>query len=139
MIILKKSSEPSFDYNCIAWAAEEDAKWLDPAPYRDWPAGVTREPTIEALVSLYENLGYEVCDSENVEPGYMKVAIYANSIGMPKHASRQLPSGEWTSKLGTDIDVTHEFIRTWGSAVVEMRPINLSGYGQLVKILKKTC
>ena len=36
----------------------------------------------------------------------MGVAIY-QSGGLPTHAARQLSDGNWTSKLGPNIDITH--------------------------------
>jgi hypothetical protein len=44
-----------------------------------------------------------MCDLEN---GYEKVAIYTLN-GVPTHAARQLPNGNWTSKLGSEIDIEH--------------------------------
>jgi hypothetical protein len=41
-------------------------------------------------------------------PGFEKVAIFADELGEPRHAARQLGSGEWTSKLGDHVDIEHE-------------------------------
>ena len=38
--------------------------------------------------------------------GSKKIAIY-QSGGLPTHAARQLPDGQWTSKLGRNIDISH--------------------------------
>ena len=58
------------------------------------------------MVSLFEMLGYAVCDSDAREPGYDKVALYALE-GQWQHAARQLEDGQWTSKLGPFEDITH--------------------------------
>jgi hypothetical protein len=47
-------------------------------------------------------------DEESLEPGFEKVALFADSTGKPANASRQLPSGAWTSKLGNAEDIEHE-------------------------------
>jgi hypothetical protein len=67
---------------------------------------VPREATIEAFQAAYRTLGYEVCNTPDYESGFEKIALYALGSD-PKHAARQLPSGEWTSKLGRWIDIAH--------------------------------
>jgi hypothetical protein len=52
-------------------------------------------------------MGYLICESDGVEEGFDKVAIYAQG-GRWTHAARQLPDGKWTSKLGPDEDIEHE-------------------------------
>jgi hypothetical protein len=54
----------------------------------------------------YESVGFSACDGPELESGYEKIAIYTSG-GEPKHASRQLPNGRWTSKLGRHEDIEH--------------------------------
>jgi hypothetical protein len=114
-------------YNCIAWAAADNSRWYEPDPfgYYYWPDEVAREYTIEAYVGLYEFLGYEKCESGNIEDGFIKIAVFANEH-MPTHAARQLPNGNWTSKLGKNIDVEHTIYSIEGGA-----------YGQVIQYLRK--
>ncbi len=42
-----------------------------------------------------------------VEAGYERIAWFAPADGRPTHAARELPSGLWTSKLGTAEDTEH--------------------------------
>ncbi len=98
------------DYNCIAWAAGESHAWWWPG--RDvrkeyWPPGAPRERTREAFVAAFASLGYTICDGEDPEAGYEKIALFADAVGRPTHAARQLPGGRWTSKLGTAEDIEH--------------------------------
>lgn len=104
------TSPDTIDYNCIAWAAEDNERWWWPDSQNIdyWPAGVPREVTINAFTQAYQTIGYEVCDRPNLERGFQKIAIYADSAGKPTHAARQLPNGKWTSKLGQDEDIQHE-------------------------------
>ena len=96
-------------YNCIAWAAGDDARWWWPDPFYNgyWPTGVPRETTIDAFIEAYRTCGYEPCDNGHLEPGVEKVVIYAIAAS-PTHAARQLEDGTWTSKLGDDVDIVHE-------------------------------
>ena len=99
-------------YNCIAWAAGDATQWWWPvaaaAPQRThWPEGVARQETVEAFRLAFVTLGYEICAGEQVEQGFEKVAIFADAVGAPTHAARQLPNGRWTSKLGKREDIEH--------------------------------
>lgn len=57
-------------------------------------------------MAAYATLGYETCQTRDLEPGKRKIAIYAKG-DLPTHAARQLPTGEWTSKLGRYVDIGH--------------------------------
>lgn len=96
------------DYNCIAWAAEDDEVWWWPdiqyTAY--WPPQAPRIETIEAFIKAYEILDYILCDTSEYEEGFEKIAIYEKD-GKPTHAARQLNSGNWTSKLGRLEDIEH--------------------------------
>jgi hypothetical protein len=103
------TSAPDAVYNCIAWAAGvEDAWWWPGDPDRTyWPPGVVRERTLTAFRQLFATLGYEESVSDEREPGFEKVALFANPTGKPTHAARQLSGGRWTSKLGESEDIEH--------------------------------
>src|SRR5258707_504293 len=66
-------------------------------------AGVER---VESSRYVFTAVGYTVCDNDLLEPGYEKIALFALG-GVPKHAARQLPTGQWTSKLGPMEDIEH--------------------------------
>jgi hypothetical protein len=71
-----------------------------------WPDNVPREYTTAAFTEAYRSVGFEVCGDGSPEPGFEKIAIYANS-GDPTHAARQLDNGNWTTKFGDFEDVEH--------------------------------
>ena len=108
-------SSDTSDYNCIAWAADEVNHWWWPsqpmwpaARKTYWPQGLPYVETLENFIQAFKTLGYEVCDTSEVEHGYEKVAIYVGSDGRPKHMAKQLLSGKWTSKLGDGWDIAHD-------------------------------
>jgi len=105
----EKTSEATWQYNCIAWSVNNVGRWWWPDPMNQafWPPNVRREVTIEAFIEAYELLGYNVADSAGLEDGYSKVAIYVKD-DEPSHAARQLPNGKWTSKLGPNVDIEHD-------------------------------
>jgi hypothetical protein len=104
------TSPATFAYNCIAWAAGETGAWW--WPFGDplesyWPASVLRAVTLPAFRDAFATQGYAPCDSDEAEPGFERIALFATAEGTPTHAARQLPTGRWTSKLGQAEDVEH--------------------------------
>jgi len=119
------TSSPSEHYNCIAWAAGDNTTWWNDRPGYRW-GNVARSPMVESLVAVFAAMGYVICESASLEDGFNKVAIYEKA-GLWKHASRQLPNGRWSSKLGLLEDIEHT------------APDDLSGdqYGTVHCIMRK--
>lgn len=85
---------------------------------------------MECFVTTFSKYGYQPCESDDLEAGYEKVAIYVDSTGTPTHMARQLGSGTWTSKLGKLEDIEHTTLeqlegeKSYGSAYqILKRPI----------------
>lgn len=104
------TSPPSNEYNCIAWAAGHSDAWWEPDPANlyYWPPGQPRRLELDTYVRAFAALGYAHCHTGDLEPGVEKVALYADAMGTPTHAARQLRNGRWTSKLGQLEDIEHE-------------------------------
>src|SRR5579884_626384 len=107
-------SPRTIEYNCIAWAAEDSARWWEPdTDFQDgdrvyyWPVGGDPPKfTVAAVADAFRTQGYEPCQDGNKERGWEKVAIYADWKGAT-HAARQRRNGVWTSKLGKSHDIDH--------------------------------
>lgn len=76
--------------------------------------------------------GYSICDSEDLEAGFEKVAIYLDHEA-DVHAARQQPSGKWTSKLGLKEDLDHNTLRAL-EADTRQYP---NACGTVVRIMKR--
>jgi hypothetical protein len=116
-------------YNCIAWAAGDAGAWWWPLPEPSeayWPPSIPRVETLEAFYGAFATLGYVERTREDLEAGFEKVALFADEQGIPTHASRQLPSGLWTSKLGAAEDIEHN-----------LRDLEGDIYGTVVAVLKR--
>ena len=103
------TSPATAEYNCIAWAAEDDTAWWwsDAYGLGYWPPQAPRMETLEAFIAAYGLIGYQPCSDAQLEAGYEKIAVYVDAAEVPTHAARQLPSGQWTSKLGEWEDIEH--------------------------------
>ncbi len=132
----RKTSEKCFRYNCIAHAAEETRAWWwpDQGVGIYWPENLDKQETLECFAQAFALAGYVVCEaqSRDLEAGFQKVAIYVDEDGTPTHAARQLPCGEWTSKLGREEDIQHRTLESVGDE--EDASI---GYGRVALILRK--
>ena len=102
-----RTSDKTSNYNCIAWAINRNDDWWWPEPDAYWPDPSATKPTVDAFGQVFEDLGYRRAKSLDRDWGYEKIALYVDSNGTPTHAARQLPNGEWTSKLGHGWDITH--------------------------------
>lgn len=130
----RRTSDPDWGYNCIAWALEKDTRWWWPdgkAPDgKDafWPSDVPKKVTLPAFVKLFTSHGFKVVKDGNAayESGFEKVAIYALGV-KPTHAARQLSTGEWAHKMGREIDLVTPRVTTVEGDV----------YGRVARILKR--
>ncbi len=130
-------------YNCIGWAAGDTNRWWwprkeEPPGKNYWPAGIPRAETLETFRDAFATIGHVVCNDDRVEVGYEKIALFALQ-GVPKHASRQLSNGRWTSKLGPNVDIEHELHDltgiVYGSVVMVMkRPAPPSGEDKVGRV-----
>ena len=104
------TSDPTDEYNCIAYAAGETDRWWCDIEGHDyyWPDHASRTPSVVSLIQVFAGLGYEMCgDNAEDEPRFRKVALYADQRGDWTHAAVQLPDGGWSSKLGFYEDISH--------------------------------
>lgn len=127
----EKSSEETWQYNCIAWAVGENHRRWDPTIERGrkqgyWPDDVGREPTIENLMLALEKARFEDCGTDGeFEAGFEKIALTEDE-GEWQHACRVLEDGRFWSKCGDFEDVKHD------KAGLE------SLYGPIVRFMKRT-
>ncbi len=132
----------SFDakYNCIAHAADDNEKWwwsVDTKMVGNdvfWFNNIPNQATLENFILAFAKLNYQPCDNSDLETGFEKVAIYVSTVetltapkGSVTHMARQLSNGKWTSKLGQDVDISHNSLK------------NIEGkfYGIAKQILKR--
>lgn len=123
-----EESEETDAYNCIAYAFGDVQNWWWPRRGYGyyWPPGFPLEDSVDVLVTIFEVHGYGQCETADAVIGYEKIAIYSVD-GRITHAARQLRSGRWASKLGTEQDIEHE--RT--------EHINNKDYGVATRFLQR--
>jgi len=127
---LAVTSPKTPEYNCIAWAAGDMSAWWWPdANYQYfWPEEVPRNESLSAFKYLFENLGYQECETDDYEEGFEKIAVYSDMNNKITHASKQLRPGIWSSKLGKSEDIEHPFrgldSNIYGSVALTMKRSN---------------
>ena len=107
------------------WPGGVEAKIFDGFHY--WPDGVEDNEDVTTFIDAFKLKGYYVCDSWEHEEGYRRVALYVKEGTKCTHASRELLSGKWTSKLGKAQDIQHG------------TPFSIEGlvYGRVYCIMKR--
>jgi hypothetical protein len=112
------TSDAADTYNCVAWLTRDLNRWWEPGFY--WPPNIPRpqaeDDDLGCYVALFEDLGYELCVNADLEPGFLKIAIYANGNAF-HHVAKQLRSGRWSSKIGMSFDVRHDDLEALNDAV----------------------
>ena len=132
----KITSKRDPKYNCIAWAAIFDDKFMWPPGGQlqldgvntFWPQDLPTDQAVDTFIKLFEQYNFEVCGSPDFEEGFRKIAIYwIPAEKRCTHAARQKANGEWTSKLGMQQDIVHS------------DPFSLESdtYGVVAKFMKK--
>jgi hypothetical protein len=102
------TSPPDDNYNCVAWVNRTLDRWYEPGI--NWPSDVPEPDGDEDLacyVALFEKWFFETCDGPEYEPGFLKIAIYADGQFF-QHVARQLRDGSWSSKAGRMHDLRHQ-------------------------------
>jgi hypothetical protein len=121
------SEEADPEFNCIGWAVGVK-EWLWPPllPASAWPDGILRQVSVDAFEAFFATYRFAPCDSEDVEEGMERVALFATAAGIPMHAARQLPSGRWTSKMGEYEVIEHA-----------LRALQGDLYGRVVRFFQR--
>jgi len=101
--------------------------WPGSAPEGHWPLDLTDDVTIDNFVAAFRKLKYEICAGAHHEWRYEKIVIYADRHGVPTHAARMSLRGVWMSKLGQNVDISHE------STELLDGPL----YGTVVQVMKR--
>jgi len=76
-------------------------------PWHFWPLGAPLDFSAAGFVEAYKLLGFQLCDNGIPETGFEKIAVYAVANGEFGHASKLMPNGLWSSKLGDWEDISH--------------------------------
>lgn len=127
-----KTSEIDINYNCVAWVNGLQTTYIDfsldeEGDPRPEPYYLSSYPYIE----YFETLGFQLCDHPDLEDGFEKIALYEKDEWF-KHVARQLPNGNWTSKIGEFEDIEH-----YSLAAVEGHPHKDMSYGKPRYFMKR--
>ena|ERR1035438_274850 len=97
------TSEWDPNYNCVAYIndiKDEYVQFYDEATR-------TYDTSLKRYISYFEEFGFRVTENSDLQEGITKIAISYDENKEFRHVCKQLPAGEWTSKLGDWEDITH--------------------------------
>ncbi|MBK8565569.1 MAG: hypothetical protein IPN76_20040 [Saprospiraceae bacterium] len=79
------TSPSSGKYNCIAWALNDQTRFIWPLRKRGFycPKGLPMVETIEAFSKLFAKHGYQVCENGNLEDGYQNWPCLPKTVFRP--------------------------------------------------------
>jgi len=125
---IRSPFDPS--YNCVAFAAGlrvwKEANVDQFGVKGHWDKDQQEEQSLTRTVRYFQQkLGYRVTTDARYEPGYEKIAIYADDKNEFKHVARQTRS-RWVSKLGQLHDIEHKSL-----------DLLVGPYGNVVRLLKR--
>ena len=127
-------TSPATDlYNCMAWAAGDVTRSWWPARDYFWPDSAPCEETLASFRTVFEGMGYVECETDELEAGFEKIAIFVDDDEIPTHAARQLQHGTWTSKLGDWEDIEHDSL-----SALENASLMTSLYGKVGLIMRRS-
>lgn len=100
----------TFEYNCIAFAMGFIDRWVDindKIPGCWWPQNVPSSYEPDSLIKAFEALGFEICDTDETEIEFDKVALYKNYLNKWTHAAKVITPEKYHSKFGSSFDAIH--------------------------------
>jgi hypothetical protein len=120
-------------FNCVSfsidlyddWSGSSEPSWrtgYDP------PSEIDRSTKLENYIKYFKIFGYDICDNEEYEEGFEKIAIYVDEKNNFKHVARQFVN-KWRSKLGGYKIIEHEL--EW------LTGYDADNYGEIGSILKR--
>lgn len=98
------TSDETKDYNCGAWATGRQDENVDFS--QDEEGNPIYNLSVAPYIAHYESLGFQKCESRDLEDGIEKIAIF-EQYGEFSHVCAQLENGSWASKLGEWEDIIH--------------------------------
>jgi hypothetical protein len=127
----KKTSDATPLYNCIAWAFGDNTRHWWPNTSRSfWPMATQGLSAMDAFSAWFVTDGWTPTTDESYSAEIIKVALYAKN-GEPTHASRLIDDGLWTSKLGSNIDLSHGFLDLDGPEYGRVHKIFMKPYSTI--------
>jgi hypothetical protein len=103
-VVYSRTSPSTIRYNCVAWVFGDRRRWWEIGYY--WPSKTEIGDTAGSIVRFFESFGFEDSNPKP-EPGFEKIAIYADRDNYFTHVACQKSDGTWSSKLGDGHDIDH--------------------------------
>ncbi len=121
------TSPKTSEYNCLAWALDDNTKWYESDDDYYWFNGIARNNTLNTIQAIFENLGFQRTDNIEFQLGIERIALFSKDNDECLHLASQIDNDKWTSKLGSSYDVIHS-----------LKSIENGIYGKAVVFLERS-
>jgi len=101
------TSSETPDYNCLAWALNDNSKWYESDDDYFWFNDIARDNLLTTIQKIFENLGFHQTNFAKYQIDYERIALFSIDNNECSHLARQIDEDKWTSKLGSSYDVNH--------------------------------
>jgi NAD(P)-dependent dehydrogenase (short-subunit alcohol dehydrogenase family) len=91
-VVYSRTSPSTIRYNCVAWVFGDRRRWWEIGYY--WPSKTEIGDTAGSIVRFFESFGFEDSNPKP-EPGFEKIAIYADRDNYFTHVACQKSDGTW--------------------------------------------
>jgi hypothetical protein len=104
---LEISSPETGDYNCLAWALNDNSKWYESEDDYCWFDKIDRDNKLSTIQKIFEQIGFNLTRNSEYQVDIERVALFSTDNIDCSHLARQIGKNVWTSKLGSSYDVNH--------------------------------
>lgn len=105
-------SDPTDEYNCVAWANHINHQSVDLSLDDDGEPLSYPDLSCLTYIEYFQSQGFEICESAEWEEGFEKIALYERDDETFEHVARQMSNSIWTSKLGEWEDIEHSTLES---------------------------
>lgn len=102
-----KTSDETKDYNCVAWIHGRQDEPVDLSLDDEGDPIPGFDPTPAPYIIYFKEFGFSECEDGTLVEGVEKIALYQGRDDYFEHVTKQLPNGNWTSKVGEFEDIEH--------------------------------
>lgn len=129
-----KTSEETKDYNCVAWILGKQDESVDLCLDDEGEPIPDFDPTPAPYIEYFKKFGFILYEEAGLIEGIEKIALYQGREDYFEHVAKQLPNGNWTSKVGEFEDIEHYTLEALNNPTNYGHPTIIMGRKRIVDV-----